>query len=259
MTSPVHPTTPNTWQADRYVREAAFVPALARDLVDWLAARPGERVLDLGCGDGTLTGAIQAAGAAVVGIDASASMVDAARARGIDARAGAAESLPFAGEFDAVFSNAMLHWTRDIDRVLAGVARALAPGGRFVGEFGGAGNIAGFLALVADVMAAQGYAFRQPWYFPTEDAFADALIRAGFTPARIVRFARPTALPGTLGGWLEVFGGPLLEGVPAAGRPALVAAIEAAAAPTRRRGDVWELDYVRLRFDARICDRNRVS
>src|SRR5687768_8281025 len=117
-----------TWSADGYQRNAAFVPAYGLPLVERLAPRPGERVLDLGCGDGVLSAAIVAAGASVVGLDSSEDMIDAARARGIDVRVANGEELRFDAEFDAVFSNAALHWMRGADAVLSGVHRALKPG-----------------------------------------------------------------------------------------------------------------------------------
>src|SRR5678815_4450924 len=109
---------------------------------DLLAPRPGERILDLGCGDGALTQQLAAMGVRVVGVDSSPEMIAAACTRGLDARVIDAEQLPFVGSFDAVFSNAALHWMHDPDRVVAGVFRALRPGGRFVGECGAEGNVA---------------------------------------------------------------------------------------------------------------------
>lgn len=251
MTSRPAPTTPNAWHPDRYVRHASFVPALARDLVGWLTPHPGERVLDLGCGDGVLTLDLVAAGAEVVGVDASEAMIAAARARGIDARLGAAEDLRFDAEFDAAFSNAMLHWTRDVDAVLAGVSRALRPGGRFVGEFGGAGNIAAFLRATETVLLAHGFPFVQPWYFPTVAGFSGALRRAGFVVDRIQLFPRPTPLPAGIVEWVDTFGGPLLDRIPVADRPRVSRAIEDALSSTHRQGDgTWTMDYVRLRFEA---------
>jgi trans-aconitate methyltransferase len=253
MTHTVTPTIPNAWQSDRYAQHASFVPVMARDLVGWLDPKPGERVLDLGCGDGVLTMDLISAGAEVTGIDASESMIAAARARGIDARLGAAESLDIIGGFDAVFSNAMLHWTRDIDAVLTGVGRALRPGGRFVGEFGGAGNIRAFLAATEAVLVRRGLRFVQPWYFPTAEAFADALTRAGFHVERTSLFARPTPLPAGIVGWIEVFGGPLLAAVPSAERHALMREIEeASTSPLRGEDGSWTMDYVRLRFAATL-------
>src|SRR4029077_20236142 len=122
------------WSARRYAETAHFVPALGAPVLELLAPSAGERILDLGCGDGVLTEKIAAAGAAVVAVDAAPDMVAAARARGIDARIMPGQYLTFDGEFDAVFSNAALHWMRPPEAVLAGVRRALRPGGRFVGE-----------------------------------------------------------------------------------------------------------------------------
>src|SRR5579862_4266048 len=128
------------WDPGRYQETAGFVAVLGEPLLELLAAKPGERILDLGCGDGALTEKI-AAVASVVAVDASADQIKAARARGLDAHVMDGTKLAFENEFDAVFSNAALHWMRDPDAVIAGVWRALKPGGRFVAECGGAGNV----------------------------------------------------------------------------------------------------------------------
>ena len=130
-----------SWDPERYARTAGFVPEFGVAVLGLLAPRSGERILDLGCGDGSLTEKIIEAGVSVLGVDASAEQVAAAQARGVDARVVEGQSLDFEGEFDAVFSNAALHWMRPPERVAAGVRRALKPGGRFVGEMGGKGNI----------------------------------------------------------------------------------------------------------------------
>src|SRR5262249_52670220 len=132
-----------TWSPSAYAHHAAFVPALGAGILEKLAPVAGERILDLGCGDGSLTERLIERGARVVGIDASPEMVAAARARGIDAHVMDATRLTFDHEFDAVFSNAVLHWIQNQDGVLAGVSRALVPGGRFVAEFGGFTDLCG--------------------------------------------------------------------------------------------------------------------
>lgn len=160
---------PRDWNPELYIRDASFVPALGGDVLALLAAQPGERILDLGCGDGALTARIAEAGARVTGADASPAQIAAARARGLDARVIAGESLPFEAEFDAVFSNAALHWMVKADAVVAGVFRALKPGGRFVAEMGGAGNIATLLEAILASLDARGVDGRPavPWFFPT--------------------------------------------------------------------------------------------
>jgi SAM-dependent methyltransferase len=144
-----------TWNPAEYEKNARFVSSLGRGVLEFLSPKGGERILDIGCGDGALTAEITAVGAEVVGIDSSEPMVDAARNRGLDARIGDAQALAFESEFDAVFSNAALHWMPNLDAVLAGVYRALKAGGRFVAEFGGQGNIAAI--RVAQLAVCQKY------------------------------------------------------------------------------------------------------
>jgi trans-aconitate methyltransferase len=154
-----------SWSPEGYARDAAFVPALGAPLVERLAPKAGERILDLGCGDGVLTERLIAAGAQVVGVDRSPEMIEAARRRGIDAHLGDAAQLTFIGEFDAVFSNAVLHWVLDADAAAAGIRRALKRGGRFVAEFGGHTNVAAISVAIRSVMSHHGYELRWPWYY----------------------------------------------------------------------------------------------
>ena len=171
------------WQAERYARNARFVAELGQPVVELLAPRPGERVLDLGCGDGALTKRLAELGCEVVGVDAGPDMVRAARTLGLDARPADAHDLPFAREFDAVFSNAALHWMkRDPDAVVAGVAKALRPGGRFVGEMGGHGNVAAITVALLAVLERRGLDGRaaRAWYFPTPAAYRARLEAHGF-------------------------------------------------------------------------------
>ena len=170
------------WDARGYAENARFVADLGMPVVDLLAPRPGERILDLGCGDGALTEKLAAAGCDVVGADASAELVKAARARGLDARLINGETLEFDGEFDAVFSNAALHWMLRPDAVIDGVHRALKPGGRFVGEFGGAGNVATIASALEAALDRRGFDGKaaNPWYFPSAEEYAAKLTAHGF-------------------------------------------------------------------------------
>lgn len=246
-------TTAQTWNPETYARNAGFVAQLGEPLIDLLAPQPGERVLDLGCGDGVLTEKLAAAGCIVVGVDGSPQQVAAARAKGLDARVADGQNLSFDREFDAVFSNAALHWMRAPDHVIAGVARALKPGGRFVGEMGGAGNIATVWAALTETLGRRGIdaAAYNPWYFPTAEEYQARLEAAGFEIHSMNLFPRPTPLPGDISGWLETFGGAFLSLADAAGRAQIIDELRETLRPTLLAPDgVWVVDYVRLRFSA---------
>ena len=241
------------WDPETYARHARFVSDLGAGVVDLLSPQAGERILDLGCGDGALTETLVAAGCHVVAVDGSDAQVAAAKARGLDARIARAESLPFESEFDAVFSNAVLHWIRDADAVLASVHRALKPGGRFVAEFGGAGCVTIIREALSDALARRGLdaAAFDPWFFPTADEYRARLETHGFAVRTIALFPRPTPLPGDVAAWLETFAQPFLGAVPQDDRHALIQDVRAALEPRLydpRRG--WTADYVRLRFAA---------
>jgi SAM-dependent methyltransferase len=247
------PAAGQVWDPRAYARNGGFVSELGAPVLDWLAPRAGERVLDLGCGDGVLTAQIVAAGCRVLGADASAEFVAAARERGLEVDLVDGQALNYREEFDAVFSNAALHWMRrDPDAVLAGVARALKPGGRFVAEMGGAGNVASIRAAVYDALSRRGIdaVGADPWYFPTAAEYQARLEAAGLTVVRIQSFARPTPLPGDVAGWLRTFAQAFLECVPPGERAAVVAEVQEALRPGLGASGVWIADYVRLRFVA---------
>ena len=243
------------WQAERYGRNARFVADLGAPLVELLAPRPGERVLDLGCGDGALSLQLMAAGCSVVGVDAAADMVRRARELGVDARLADGHALGFENAFDAVFSNAALHWmSRDPDAVLAGVARALVPGGRLVAELGGHGNVAAIVTALLAVLARRGIDGEAaiPWYFPTTEAYRAKLEAAGLEVSSIALIPRPTALPTGIEGWLETFAAPLTGLLEPTDRPRALAEVAALLRPSLcdQHGG-WTADYVRLRLAAR--------
>jgi SAM-dependent methyltransferase len=218
-----------------------------------LAPLPGERILDLGCGDGVLTAKIADAGAAVVAVDAAPDMVAAARARGLDARVLPGQSLDFAREFDAVFSNAALHWMHPQEAVLAGVARALKPGGRFVAEMGGHNNTAAILTAMRAVLARRGIDALKfsPWYFPSAAAYRAKLEAAGLRVDEIAIIPRPTPLAAGLAAWLDTFAEDFLSALPPPDRAAAKLEIIDLLQPILRdETGLWVADYVRLRFRA---------
>lgn len=242
-----------TWDAERYAAAASFVPALGAPVVALLAPQPGERILDVGCGDGVLTETIAATGASVVGVDAGPDMVAAARARGLDARVMDGHRLTFAAEFDAVFSNAALHWMRNQDAVLAGIRRALKPGGRFVAEMGGHNNTAAMMVAISVALHRRGIEAHRhnPWYFPSAEAYRAKLERAGFTVREIAIIPRPTHLTGGIEAWLDAFCEPFFAPVPPAERAAARSeAIELLRPVLVDETGRWIADYVRLRFRA---------
>ncbi len=244
--------TARDWSAHHYAANARFVTDLGAPVLDLLAPQRGERILDLGCGDGALTARLVAAGATVVAVDASPDMIRAARALGLDAHVMDGQRLRFDAEFDAVFSNAALHWMADGAAVIAGVHRALKPGGRFVGEMGGQGNIAAIVTALTAALTARGLdpGRLRRWY-PSAKHYARLLQASGFRVDSAMLIPRLTPLPTGLAGWLATFADPLLADYPKLDRPALLAEVETLLAPALRDEDGdWTADYVRLRFAA---------
>src|SRR5713101_1226853 len=246
-----------TWRADRYSEHAHFVPALGQPVLELLQPSAGERILDLGCGDGVLTEKIAASGATVVGVDAAPDMVNAAKNRGLDASVMDGVDLRFNREFDAVFSNAALHWMKsDPGAVIAGVARALKPGGRFVAEMGGHGCIAAITIAIVAVMARYGFDARPiiPWYFPTVDDYRARLERGGFIVDYIELIPRPTPLPTNMAGFLEVFAASFFSRLPeeqrGTARDEVIEMLRLVLCDEQCR---WTGDYIRLRFAAHLA------
>ena len=186
------------WNSARYADNARFVSDLGQPVLDLLNPQAGEHILDLGCGDGALTEKIVSAGAIVVGVDSSEDMVAAAKTRGLDARVADAFHLNFCSEFDAVFSNAALHWMKqDPDSVIRGIWSALKPGGRFAAEMGGFGNVAAItvgLCATLEQFGVEKPAELIPWYYPTADEYSGRLQKAGFLVNYIELIPRPTPL-----------------------------------------------------------------
>jgi SAM-dependent methyltransferase len=245
------------WNAAGYAANAHFVPALGQPVLDLLQPQPGERILDLGCGDGVLTEKLVALGAQVVGVDSSEEMIAAARKRGLDARVADAKTLAFENEFDAVFSNAVLHWVKDDpDAPVAGAFRALRAGGRFVGELGGHACVGAITVALVATLERRGVREAGswiPWYFPTVDDYEVRLRRAGFVPRSIQLIPRPTPLPTGMRGWLETFANPLCAALPRPqeDRSEFLDEVTALLKPVLCDADGrWTADYTRLRFSA---------
>ncbi len=242
-----------SWDPERYARNARFVSDLGAPVVELLAPRSGESILDLGCGDGALTKKLADLGCRVVGVDGSTAQVEAARALGLDARVMNGEQLEFDGEFDAVFSNAALHWMKRADEVIGGVWRALRSGGRFVAECGGHGCVATIVAALDRALGERGVDSRtlNPWYFPTAEDYAARLRARGFVVRSIALFPRPTPLPGDVTGWLETFAESFTRPLPVSARRPFLEEVQDLLRPDLCDGaGRWTADYVRLRFAA---------
>jgi trans-aconitate methyltransferase len=242
-----------TWDPATYARNARFVSDLGSPVLELLAPKPGERILDLGCGDGVLTKKLVDVGCEVVAVDSSVPQIEAARKLGLDAHAIGGEDLPYQEEFDAVFSNAVLHWIRNADVMIAGVHRSLKPGGRFVAECGGHGcvhKIKTALVQALDRRGIDGEA-RVPWYFPTPGDYATRLERAGFRVDNIALIPRPTPLPGDIVGYLETFALSFFQGLSDEARRDYLHEVRTVLEPQLRDASgTWIADYVRLRFTA---------
>jgi trans-aconitate methyltransferase len=245
------------WNAGLYDAKHAFVWEKAKGAVELLAAKSGERILDLGCGTGMLTAEIAACGAHVVGVDRSAEMIDEARKKfpAIQFEVCDARALPFSDEFDAVFSNAALHWIPEAELVIQGVACALKPGGRFVAEFGGKGNVQHVVISIETALAEFGISTdgANPWYYPSVAEYASLLEKHSLEVREAALFERPTKLEDGERGlelWITMFGETFLQRVPPNQRNNFLRAVERAARSTLWKGDHWELDYRRLRIAA---------
>ncbi|MCI0465036.1 MAG: methyltransferase domain-containing protein [Gemmataceae bacterium] len=245
----------HSWNATLYDDKHAFVWKHGASLLELLAAQPGERILDLGCGTGHLTSQLAAAGAEVLGIDNAPTMIDQARRLYPQLHFELADARDFtvAEPFDAVFSNAVLHWIKEPAQVVACVHRTLKPGGRFVAEFGGQGNVRALVAGLAS--ACQAVSCPTPgdlWYFPSIGAYATLLEQQGLEVTAATLFERPTPLEGEQGmrHWVEMFASDLLRQVPSAQRAHFLRHVEDTLRPVLYRAGQWFADYRRLRVVA---------
>lgn len=242
-----------TWDPERYARHARFVADLGMPVLTLLDPRAGERILDLGCGDGALTKKLLETGCEVVGVDGSPEQVAAAMDTGIDARVMDGQQLSFEREFDAVFSNAAMHWMKRPDQVIRGVKAALVPSGRFVAEMGGSGCVHTIETALIDGLAARGITGSDisPWYFPTVEEYRYRLERQEFRVDYIELIHRPTPLPGDVSGWLETFAQAFTGRLPEQERaPYLDEVRENLSTKLCDSEGQWTADYMRLRFAA---------
>ena len=241
------------WDPDSYAANARFVSRLGSRILNKLSPCKGEDILDLGCGDGYLSKEIVNAGSKVVAIDSSSDFVEAAKKNGVDAYLINAHNLTYNKQFDAVFSNAALHWMLDPDSVIKGVSESLKPGGRFVAEFGGIGNVKKIIKSIQSEFANQGFQnfYNNPWYFPSIKEYKNKLEKHNFLIREIELFDRPTKLPSDVGKWLDVFADPFFVNIDHQSKVKMKNnIIEDLSKEIRDESGVWWADYVRLSFAA---------
>ncbi|BAZ15053.1 type 11 methyltransferase [Calothrix sp. NIES-4071] len=239
----------NTWNAALYEGKHAFVWQYGEDLLNLLSPQPGEKILDVGCGTGQLTAKIADTGAIVTGIDADAAMVEKAKLNypNLEFASKDARSLQFDREFDAVFSNATLHWIPEPEAVISSIYRALKPGGRFIAEFGGKGNV----KLITDALY-QALEIKSPlsWYFPSIAEYTTLLEKQGFDVTYAVLFDRPTPLPDGEAGlrnWLMMFATRFFAN---STQQEVIKTVEEQLKPILYKDGTWTADYRRLRIVA---------
>ena len=241
------------WNAENYQKHASFVPTLADDVLDLLNAQKHEKVLDLGCGDGQLTQKIVDLGSTVVGIDASESMVVSTIERGIEAYVIDGHELKYDAEFDAVFTNATLHWLKQPKQVINGVYKALKQNGRFVGEFGGYGNVGSLIKVMQEVFNENKDfgEFKNPWFFPTVKEYKSLLEQQNFEVRHIELIARPTTLKSGMGEWLSIFAQGITNDLYESQKIFFKELCINKLKPIMfSEENGWVADYVRLRFQA---------
>jgi len=239
-------TDPRGYQ-DRH----GYVFRFGEDLLALLQPKPGERILDLGCGTGQLTAAVAESGATVIGLDISQEMLAQARANypALEFIQGDASNFALSGPVDAILSNAALHWVRNAEGVAASVARALKPGGRFVAELGGHGNIQ---SVIDALRAVLGPNVKFPWYFPAIGEYTSILERHGLEVREARLFDRPTQVEGEDGfeNWLAVFARGALGDADRRREKEMFKAVAERLRESHYRDGVWTLDYRRLRLVA---------
>ena len=246
----------NCWNTTLYEGRHNFVWQYGENVLELLSPQPDERILDLGCGTGQLTEKIALAGAEVLGIDRAASMIEKARQNYPQLQFAVADARDFQVEqpFDAVFSNAVLHWIPEVDAVIRCIYQALKPGGRFVAEFGGKGNVKAIALALDRVLNTFGYAsYDAAWYFPSIGEYATCLEQQGFDVTHAVIFDRPTPLENGDAGianWIRMFASRFLEGLSNAQQTQVIQAIEHDLKPTLYRDGKWWGDYRRIRIVA---------
>ncbi|MDI7743772.1 methyltransferase domain-containing protein [Lysinibacillus fusiformis] len=247
-------TVNDQWNANLYDQSHSFVSQYGTDLVQILAPKEYETILDLGCGTGDLANAIKGFGSRVIGVDKSANMIEQAKKKygDISFEVRDAAALGFVEEFDAVFSNATLHWVQPPEKALRSIYQVLKQGGRFVAEFGGKGNVQAITDEIIKQIKAEGIEFADeqfPWFYPSIGEYTCLMEKAGFRVTFAQHYGRPTQLDGEQGlqNWIEMFGSQLFIGIDEAAKKHIISRVERGLKETLFDEGNWYADYKRIR------------
>lgn len=242
------------WNVKDYNVNASYVSEYGQGILELLSPQPEESILDLGCGDGKLTEKISLSGCHVIGIDSSEAMICEAQKRGIDAKVSSSEEIDYQNQFDAVFSNAALHWMKDANSVIRNVYRSLKPGGRFCAELGGINNVNTIVTEIYTQLSKRNLdgELYNPWYFPDKEEYCMKLVKAGFVIKYAEIFKRLTLLPTDVAGWLKTFAKPFLRNISKNQHDDFIQSVMIGVADKLQNDQgQWFADYVRLRFIAK--------
>lgn len=248
------------WNAELYDQKHNFVYKYGANFLETLEVKPGENILDLGCGSGFLTNEIREKGAMVLGVDSSAEMIDQAKRNypETEFKVADATNLGFDASFTAVFSNAVLHWikAKDQPKMIDAVFRTLKPGGRFVAEMGGKGNVGLMISTLRNILDQYGYKQQSEMdylFFPSVGEYASMLEKAGFRVIYAAHFDRETLLQDQAEGvkkWITMFASDFFIGVKEAHRQIILNELAGQLQPVYEKNGEWYADYKRLRFIA---------
>ncbi|MEH7127855.1 methyltransferase domain-containing protein [Neobacillus drentensis] len=242
------------WNASLYDKEHSFVSHLGGELVRWLAPKPGEKILDLGCGTGDIANQLSQQGVEITGMDKSENMIEQAQKKYPDLTfiVEDAVNMRYSNEFDAVFSNATLHWIKTPRQALQSIYQALKPGGRFVAEFGGKGNVQTITEAIMNQLGEYGILYKSaqhPWYYPSIGEYTSIMEQVGFRVTHAEHFDRPTPLNGEQGlrNWIEMFATSMFEGVTTETKEVIVTRVEDSLRQGLFMNGEWIADYKRIR------------
>ncbi|MBT2701402.1 class I SAM-dependent methyltransferase [Bacillus sp. ISL-40] len=244
----------DSWNANLYDKKHSFVSQFGVDLVQLLAPKSGEKILDLGCGTGDLANQLNQLGVDIIGIDKSENMIQQAQKKypGLTFKVQDAVNMGYTNEFDAVFSNATLHWIKTPKQALQSIYNALNPGGRFVAEFGGKGNVQKIIDAIINQLGEQGITYKSeqlPWYYPSIGEYTSMMEQVGFRVTHAQHFDRPTPLSGEQGlrNWIEMFATSMFEGVTTETKELIITRVEENSREVLFRNGEWIADYKRIR------------